>query len=362
LRPPIRQHRFVRPVCFPPCFVPSHTADDILKQLRAGQYAPVYVLHGEEPFEIDRVSDYIEEHALASEERGFNQVVLYGRDVDVATILGQARRYPMMAERSVVIVREAQAVADLEKETGTRLLTRYLEQPQRSTVLVLCHKHRTLDGRKALAKAAEKHAVVMQTKKLYENQVPGWLTAYVQGRGATIRPDAVMLLVQRAGTDLARLASEVDKLLSGVAAGQPLDREAVLAGVGMSREYTIFELQTALIQGDGAAAERIIRFFEANPKDNPVIPQLALLFGFFARLLVLHQQADAGPINWRAALGNRAFLQREYEAALKRFPPARARRVVGYLRRADLQAKGVEGGTLTDAAILRELVLGILRG
>ena len=342
--------------------MPSQTADQILQDLRAGRYAPVYVLQGEEPFEIDRVADFIEQNALAEHERGFNQMVLYGRDADVATILGNARRYPMMAERSVVIVREAQNVADLERDAGLKLLLRYLEQPQPTTVLVLCHKHRALDGRKALAKAAEKSAVLLTTKKLYENQVPAWLTAYVQSRGATITPEAVMLLVQRAGVDLARLASEVEKLLSGASTDKTLDKEVVLAGVGMSREFTIFELQTALIQGNAAHVERIIRFFESHPKDNPVIPQLGLLFGFFARLLVLHQQRAAGPINWRAALGNRAFLQKEYETALQRFPYERARRVVGDLRRADLQAKGIEGGTLTDADILRELTLGILRG
>jgi DNA polymerase III subunit delta len=342
--------------------VPTQSADQILADLRAGRFAPVYVLQGEEPFEIDRVADFIEANALAEHERSFNQVVLYGRDADVAAILGNARRYPMMADRSVVIVREAQTVADLERDPGQKLLLRYLEQPQPTTVLVLCHKHRALDGRKALAKAAEKSAVLLTTKKLYENQVPAWLTGYVKERGASITPEAVMLLVQRAGTDLARLASEVEKLLTGATAGKAIDKEAVLAGVGMSREFTIFELQTALIQGNGAHVERIIRFFESNPKDNPVIPQLALLFGFFARLMVLHQQRASGPINWKAALGNRAFLQREYEQALQRFPNDRTRRIIGYLRRADLQSKGIEGGSMSDADIMRELVLGILRG
>ncbi len=342
--------------------VPSQTVDQILQELRAGQFAPVYVLQGEEPFEIDRVAEYIEHHALAEHERGFNQVVLYGRDADVATILGNARRFPMMADRAVVIVREAQTVADLERDAGLKMLLRYLEQPSPTTVLVLCHKHRTLDGRKALAKAVERYAVLLTTKKLYENQVPAWLTAYVKSRGASITPDAVLLLVQRAGTDLARLASEADKLLAGAPPGKAIDQGAVLAGVGMSREFTIFELQSALVQGNSGQVERITRFFESNPKDNSIIPQLGLLFGFFARLLVLHQQKAAGPINWRAALGNRAFLQKEYEVALQRFPYERARRVIGYLRRADLQAKGIEGGTLSDANILRELTLGILRG
>jgi DNA polymerase III subunit delta len=288
--------------------------------------------------------------------------VLYGRDADVATIIGNARRYPMMADRSVVIVREAQTVADLERDPGLKLLLRYLEQPQPTTVLVLCHKHRTLDGRKALAKAVEKHAVLLTTKKLYENQVPTWLTSYVKSRRATITPDAVMILVQRVGLDLARLASEIDKLLSGRPDGLAIDQEAVLAAVGMSREFTVFELQSALIQGNAAHVERITRFFAGNPKDYSIIPMIGLLFGFFARLLVLHQQRAAGPINWRAALGNRAFLQKEYEQAMQRFPYERARRVVGYLRRADLQAKGIEGGSMEDADILRELTIGILRG
>ncbi len=342
--------------------MPSQPVDQILQDLRAGRYAPVYVLQGEEPFEIDRVAEFIEQHALAEHERGFNQMVLYGRDADVATIIGNARRYPMMAERSVVIVREAQTVVDLERDPGLKLLVRYLEQPQPTTVLVLCHKHRNLDGRKALAKAVEKHAVLLTTKKLYENQVPAWLTAYVKSAGATIAPDAVMLLVQRVGLDLARLASEVDKLVSGRTSGATIDQDAVLAAVGMSREFTVFELQSALVQGNGVQVERITRFFASNPKDYSIIPMIGLLFGFFARLLVLHQQRAGGTINWRAALGNRAFLQKEYEVALQRFPYERVRRVIGCLRRADLQAKGIEGGTLADADILRELTVGILRG
>lgn len=347
--------------------MPTLGADEILQSLRAGRYEPVYFLQGEEPFDIDRVSNYIEAHAIAEHERGFNQVVLYGRDTDVATVLSQARRYPMMAERSVVIVREAQALPDLERDPGQALLLRYLEKPTPSTVLVFCHKHKTLDGRKPLGKAATKHATVLTSKKLYDNQVLPWLTAYVKSLGAALTPGAVQLLVQRAGIDLSRLAAEVEKVLAGRPPGdpKPVDEAAVLAQVGLSREYTIFELQTALVQGNAAKVEQIVRFFEANPKDNPVIPMLALLFSYFARLLVYQQLAASGSLNLKEALGKRAFVPgilREYEVALERFPPARARRVIAALRRADMQAKGIEGGTITDADILRDLTLTILRG
>ncbi len=343
----------------------ASSATDILKQLRAGHYAPVYLLQGDEPFEIDRVSDFIEAHALPEHEKGFNQVVLYGRDVDVATVVGNARRFPMMADRVVVVVREAQAMLDLEKEPGSKLLIRYLEKPSPTTVLVLALKGRSLDGRKPLAKAAAQHATVLTTKKLYDNQVGPWLSAYVREHQVPITPGAVLLLVERAGADLARLAGEVDKLLAGQPPGKPIDEETVFQKVGLNREFNVFELQSALVQHQGARVEQIIRFFESHPKDHSVIPMIGLLFGYFARLLVLHQQQAVGPIDWKAALGKRAFVpgvQREYELAVQRFPPDRARRVIGYLRRADLQAKGIEGGTLTDADILRDLVQGILRG
>ncbi|WP_347157044.1 DNA polymerase III subunit delta [Pontibacter chitinilyticus] len=338
----------------------AHTPEGILEQLTNGQFAPVYFLQGEEPYYIDLISDYIEQHALQEHEKGFNQVVLYGKDVDVATILLQAKRFPMMADRSVVIVKEAQSIADLEKEEGMRQLDAYLQRPLTSTVLVFCHKHKSLDGRKALGKAISKQAVLLTTKKLYENQVPAWVNQYLKQKGIKATQQAVLLLSEYIGADLSRLANEIDKLLLNLRPGTTLDEQVVQENVGISKEYNIFELQSALIARDALKANRIIHYFEANPKNNPLIPNLSLLFSFFTKLLSLHQAADKSEAGIRKGLGNRGFLVKEYMQALRVFPLQRCIDIIHFVRVADLQVKGITGGDMSEADILRELVFKML--
>ncbi|MCJ8163699.1 DNA polymerase III subunit delta [Pontibacter sp. E15-1] len=338
----------------------SHTSEGILEQLKKRQYAPVYFLQGEEPYYIDLISDYIEEHVLQEHEKGFNQVVIYGKDVDVATVLLQAKRFPMMSEKSVVIVKEAQSIQDIEKEEGMKQLETYLNHPLTSTVLVFCFKHKTLDGRKALAKTIGKHAVLLTTKKLYDNQVPAWVNSYLKQQGVRATPQAVVLLSEFIGADLSRLANEIDKLLINLKPGATIDERVVQENVGISKEYNIFELQSALIARDALKAYRIIQYFEANPKNNPLIPNLSLLFSFFTKLLSLHTSADKSEGGVRKSLGNRGFLVKEYMQALRVFPLARCVDIIHGIRVADLQVKGITGGDMSDAAILRELVFKVL--
>lgn len=338
----------------------AHTPEGILEQLKSRQYAPVYFLQGEEPFYIDLIADFIEQHALQEHEKGFNQVVVYGKDVDVATILLQAKRFPMMAEKQVVIVKEAQSIQDLEKEEGMRQLEVYLQNPLPSTILVFCHKYKTLDGRKSLAKAVTKHAVLLTTKKLYENQVPAWVNNYIKSKGRQATQQAVLMLSEFIGADLSRLANEIDKLLINLKPNQMIDERVVQENVGISKEYNIFELQSALIARDALKANRIINYFEANPKNNPLIPNLSLLFNFFTKLLSLHTSADKTETGIKKNLGNRAFLVKEYMQAMRVFPIHRTVDIIHFIRVADLQVKGIEGGDMTDADILRELVFKVL--
>ena len=336
------------------------TPEDVLQKLKQKQYAPVYFLQGEEPYYIDAIADYIEANVLTDAEKGFNQVVMYGKDTDVAQILMQAKRFPMMAERQVVIVKEAQSVPDLEKETGIKQMEGYLQNPQPSTILVFCYKHKTLDGRKALAKAVQKHAVLVTTKKLYDNQVPAWLTNYIKSKGFSINPKATLLLSEYIGADLSRLVNELDKLVINLKPGQTIDEQVVQENVGISKDYNIFELQSALIQQNVVKVNRIINYFEANPKNNPLIPNLSLLFNFFTMLLCLHMQADKSESGIGKALGSRRFLAKEYMSALRTFHYGRTKQIIHLLRVADLQVKGVEGGNMSEAAILRELCFKIL--
>ena len=350
--------------------IPSVTLspDEILKQLQQRQFAPVYFLQGEEPYYIDLVADLLEKNVLQEHEKGFNQVVLYGKDTDVTGILGQAKRFPMMAERSVVIVKEAQAVADLESEKAWPFLEAYLKNPLQSTVLLFCYKHKTLDARKKLGKllAGDKKepapagTVLLTSKKLYDNQVPQWLTGYVRGKGQQITPQATALLSEYIGAELGRLTNEVDKMLINLLPGHAIDEDLVQRMVGISKEYNIFELQSALIRRDVLKANRILLYFEANPKGNPLIPNLTLLFNYFSRLLALHQLPNPTEVDWKRLNLANSYARRDYQTGLKVFDFPRTRDIVHLIRRADAQSKGIDSGSMTDGEILRELVWLIL--
>ena len=341
------------------------TAEDILKQLKNREFAPVYFLQGEEPFYIDRIADYIEQHALNDMEKGFNQVVMYGKDTDVPTVLLQAKRYPMMSERQVVLVKEAQNLpnleADPEKDPAARQLEAYLQNPLASTILVFCHKHKSVDGRKRLGKLLGKQAVLLTTKKLYENQVPAWITQFIKTKNLLATPQAVMMLAEYIGSDLSRLANEIEKLAINLKPGQTIDEGLVQENIGMSKEYNIFELQNALTRQDVLKANRILNYFESNPKDNPLIPNLVLLFSFFSKLMTLHLLPQITEQTVAKSLGgNRGFLAKEYMQAMRAYPYRRVLQIIGFIHLADLQSKGVEGGSLSDAAVLKELIFKIL--
>jgi len=257
-------------------------AKKILDKLKAKTFDPVYLLQGEETYYIDLISNYIEEHALSESEKGFNQVIVYGKDSPMATILTHARRFPMMAERQVVIVREAQDIPDLNKENGSKLLLDYLSRPSPTTVLVLCHKHKTLDKRRELGKKAEQLAVSATFKKPYDNQLSEFVLSYVKTKKYTIEDNAAQVLAEYVGNDLSRLANEVDKILISHDAKDAITTTEVMAKVGISREYNIFELQKALINKDWLQAAKISNYFEANSKKNPAIPMVAFLYSFFS--------------------------------------------------------------------------------
>src|SRR6187551_3253883 len=249
----------------------------ILTDLKAKKYAPVYFLQGEEAFYIDLISDYIEAHALSEAGKGFNQVVLYGKDVTMAGVLTNARRFPMMAERQVVIVKEAQDIQDLNKEIGGKLLLDYLTKQVPSTVLVFCHKHKSLDRRKELGKKIDQLTVALNTKKLYDNQLPEFVNEFTAERKIPIEDQAIRALCEFVGNDLHRLANEIDKLIISLQPGEAINANHVMNQVGVSKEYNIFELQRAILQRDHLLANKIVNHFEANTKKNPAIPVVAYL-------------------------------------------------------------------------------------
>ncbi len=247
----------------------SPTPESILSDLKSAKIAPVYFLQGEEPFYIDQIADYIEKNILSDSEKGFNQTIVYGRDVNVSTILNHARRFPMMAERQVVIVKEAQSVVDLNKEAGSKMLLSYLENPVPSTVLVFCHKNKALDKRKALGKSIDRLTVNLVTKKIYEDKLPVWIEIFVSKKGLGITHKAVRMLSDALGTNLERVSNEIEKIAINLPAGSQIDEVAVQKYVGISKDYNVFELQKALASKDVVKVSKMVNYFEANTKKNP---------------------------------------------------------------------------------------------
>jgi DNA polymerase-3 subunit delta len=332
----------------------------ILTDLKARKYAPVYFLQGEETFYIDLISDFVEKNVLSEGEKSFNQVVVYGKDVAMATVLTHARRFPMMAERQVVIVKEAQEIQDLGKESGTKLLLDYLTKAVPSTVLVFCHKHKSLDKRKELGKKIDQLAVTVNTKKVYDNQLPEFVSEYCADNKINIDDRAVQTLCEYVGNDLHRLANEIDKLSLALKPGESIRTEQVMNQVGVSKEYNIFELQKAILQRDPVLANKIVNYFESNTKKNPMIPVIAYLYSFFSKLLAATQAADKSEKGLVSALKISPYSARDYSLALRQFPADKIIENISCLKEADLKLKGVNSGSETDGQIFRELVYRIM--
>jgi DNA polymerase III subunit delta len=332
----------------------------IMSALKGRKFDPVYFLQGEESYFIDRISDYIETHALSEAEKGFNQVIVYGKDVTMAVVLTHARRFPMMAERQVVIVKEAQDIQDLNKETGARLLLEYLKGPVPSTILVFCHKHKPLDKRRALGQNITKLATTISGKKLYDNQLPEFVQEYAAEKGVTIEAKAIQVLCESVGNDLSRLANEFDKLVISLKEGEVITDEQVMSQVGISREYNIFELQKSLIQRNTLVAAKIVNHFECNTRRNPIIPVVAFLYSFFSKLLIAAQSPDKSEKALVSVLKISPYAVRDYSQALRLYPAVKIVENIGHLKAADLKLKGVNAGSAGEGQILRELIYRLM--
>lgn len=332
----------------------------IWSDLKAKKYAPVYFLHGEETFYIDMIANYIEQYVLSDAEKGFNQVVLYGKDVTMAAVLTNARRYPMMAERQVVIVKEAQDIQDLNKEIGSKLLLDYLQKQVPSTVLVFCHKHKTLDKRRDLGKKIDQYAVMLTAKKLYDNQLPEFVYEYIHEKKVQADDRAVQVLCEYVGNDLHRLANEIDKLTISLQPGASITVDQVMNQVGVSKEYNIFELQRAILHRDALLANKIVNYFASNTKKNPIIPVVAFLYSFFSKLLMATQVADKSEKGLASELRVSPYAVRDYALALRQYPAIKIIDNIAALKDADLKLKGVNTGSADDGQIFRELVWRIM--
>lgn len=331
----------------------------VVSELKAGRYAPVYFLQGEETYYIDLIANYIEENALSPADKSFNQVVVYGKDATMAAILTNARRFPMMAEKQVVLVKEAQEITDLNKESGSKLLLDYLKNPSPTTILVFCHKHKSLDKRKELGKKIDQYTVALNCKKVYDNQLPDFVSEYAREKKISMDDRAVQALCEYVGNDLHRITNEIDKLIIA-AGGKAITQEHVMHGVGVSKEYNIFELQKAIIRKDTLLANRIVNYFEANTRKNPAIPVVAFLFSFFSKLLAASQCTDKSDKGLVSALKISPYAAKDYVYALRQYPSEKIIYTISSLKDADLKLKGVNAGSDTEGQILRELIYRIV--
>lgn len=335
-------------------------AKKILTDLKAKKYAPVYLLQGEETYYIDLIANYIEKNVLSEAEKGFNQVVVYGKDSPVNVILTHARRFPMMSERQVVIVREAQDIPDLQKEQGARLMLDYATRPVPSTILVLCHMHKTLDKRRELGKKLDSLTESATFKKMYDNQLPAFVEEYVSSRGYDIDDKGVRVFCEFVGNDLNRMTNEIDKVLISAPKGATLNGDAIMNQVGMSREFNIFELQKALILKDTLQAARIVNYISSTTKRNPVIPLVAFLYSFFSKLLIASSAKVTNERELVSMLKISPFAAKDYSSALNRYHTMQIITIIGLLKEADLKLKGVNAGSANDGDILKELVFRLM--
>lgn len=334
----------------------ENTYDGIIKGLEAGQYYPIYYLMGEEPYYIDCIAEYIAEHVLTDAEKEFNQTVFYGADVDIATVINTAKRYPMMAEHQVVIVKEAQSIKDINA------LSYYLQKPLKSTILVFCHKHGVLDRRKKLAAEIDKNGILFESKKIKESQLPAFITSYISRKGLAIDSKAAVMLADFVGADLSRMVGELEKLIITLPQNLKIILpEQIEHNIGISKDYNNFELRSAIVEKNILKANRIIKYFEENPKTNPVQMTLSLLFGFFSNLMLAYYAPDKSEQGVAAFLGLKAHWQsREYLTAMRRYSGVKTMQIIEDIRYADARSKGISNLSLSDGNILKELVFKIL--
>lgn len=338
----------------------AHTPENVLADLKSKKYAPVYFLQGEETYYIDLIADYIEDHVLSETEKGFNQTVMYGRDVAMNEVLTNARRFPMMAERQVVIVKEAQQISDLNKEQGQKILIDYLKNPANTTILVFCHKNKSLDKRKALGKNIDKYAVTVTTKKLYDNQVPSWIEQYLKSRGFSATPKAVQMLAESIGNDLERLSNEIDKILINFKDKVEVDEHIVQKYVGISKDYNVFELQKALMIKDVMKANKIVNYFQANAKKNPIIPIIAILYSFYSKLLMIYGTKDRSEHNLASILKVNPYFVKDYITATRYYDLPSIVNNIHYIKEADLKSKGVDNVSTSEGELLKELIFKLI--
>ena len=329
--------------------------EQILRNLHNKIYAPVYLLMGEEPYYIDQISDFIQNNVLDENQRVFDLTIMYGKETDISAVINAAKKFPMMSPYQVIIVKEAQLIKELDK------LQFYLSNVSKSTILVVCYKYGTVDGRKKWVAEIKKSGVLFESKKLRDYEMIPWISKYAKSKNLLIDDKAMIMLNDFLGTDLSRVANEIDKLCITMPAGSnKITPELIENNIGISKDFNVFELQDALIRKDVLKANRIINYFADNKKANPIQMVLVQLFSFFSNLMIFHylpqKTADVAAAEFKI----HPFIARNYLVAAKSFNAWKTMNIITYIRETDARSKGVDNVSSDDGDLLKELIFKIL--
>ncbi|RZT96888.1 DNA polymerase III delta subunit [Ancylomarina subtilis] len=331
------------------------TFEEIYNRIKKQEYAPIYFLMGEESFYIDKITDYILENALPEAERDFNQSIFYGKDADIANVIDTARRFPMMATRQLVVVKEAQHLKNIE------LLDSYIKNPLQSTILVINYKYKTLDKRKAFTKNVAQFGILFESKKIYENQLPDWITKYTKSLKLNIDTKASILLSEFLGNDLSKISNELDKLSINIPQGNTITADDIEKNIGISKDFNNFELQNALGKKDIVKANQIINYFSTNEKSNPIYVTIALLHSYFSKILKFHfLKNKTNDKIVASALGINPFFVKDYKSAARLYNPKKLVAIINLLREYDLKSKGIGNVSSKNGDLLKELIFKTL--
>ncbi|MFT6717737.1 MAG: DNA polymerase-3 subunit delta [Sphingobacteriales bacterium] len=325
----------------------------IKKDLKSGQTKPVYFLMGEEEYFMDQITDCAEQHILTEDEKAFNYALLYGRDTDINTVVSEAKQFPVMAEKRLIIVKEAQNIKNWD------LLESYLKQVNPQSLIIFAHKHKSLDKRKSVYKALKKADAVVECVSIKDHHLPAWIKAEVKKAKLTIGDRETLLLAEHIGNNLTRISQEINKLKIVLGDGGVIDTSSIEKHIGISKEYNIFELQNALGEGNVVKAVKITKFFADHPKENPLPVILAFLYGYFSKVISLHYLKDKSDSNVASKLKVPPFAVKNYKQAARVFKAGKTVQIISLLREYDLRSKGVNNKSADHGALLTELILKV---
>ena len=327
---------------------------EIISSISNKEFEPVYFLMGDEPYYIDKLANAFSKNVLSAEEREFNQVILYGKDIETAQAIAEAKQFPFGAEKRVVIIKEAQHLKDIE------VLDSYLDNVQPSTLLVICYKGKSVDKRKKFGKTLASKCVVFESKTLYDNKIPAWINTYVTEHGFKIDNSATAVLAEYIGADLSKITNELDKLMLVVKKEEQITTALIEYHIGISKDYNVFELQNALGKKEVVKANRIINHFSKNPKNHNIVPVMSALFSYFQKIMVYHFLEDKSPKSAAVALKVNPFFISQYQTASRNYTKKQLFYIFEYLKNYDLKSKGVNNKNTTQKGLLKELIFKIL--